>query len=346
MFQLVKPGTNIDFVRLRKFAYTLSLSLILGTFLLLWIEGGPKEGIDFVGGTVIQVRFTTPVSIPGIKKSLTAQHITGVTVQRFGNAENNEFLIHTDRFDMPTDKFSAKLAKILSADTKSKVEIRRVEMVGPKVGKDLRDKAAYALFYTLLFITIYISGRFETKWMVSGAMVAALIGGVYLVSLIGLGIYYLIGAALLITLVLFWFLDLRYAMGAIVALIHDVTITTGMFVFSGKEFTLPIIAALLTILGYSLNDTIIVFDRIRENLKKMPKSPLREIINRSVNDTLSRTLLTSGTVVLVLLALFFLGGGIIHDFAFTMLVGVVVGTYSSIYVASPILLAWQRKAKR
>jgi preprotein translocase subunit SecF len=345
MLQFVKPDINIDFVGKRKIAYTLSLSLIIGTFILLMVQGGPKLGIDFAGGTVIQVRFPKPVEIAAIKKGIATLKVGHISVQRFGNMKDNEFLIHTDRSDMSADEFSAQLEKIFSATTGGKAEIRRVEMVGPKVGKDLRDKAAYALFYSLLFITIYISGRFETKWVVSGVMVAALITAVYLVSLFGMGITYLICSALAITLVLFWFLDLRYAMGAIVALIHDVTITVGMFTFSGKEFTLPIIAALLTIVGYSLNDTIIVFDRIRENLKKMHKSPLAEIINRSVNETLSRTLLTSGTTLIVLVALFILGGGIIHDFAFTMIVGVVVGTYSSIYVASPILLAWQKKTK-
>ena len=135
-------------------------------------------------------------------------------------------------------------------------------------------------------------------------------------------------------------------MGAIVALIHDVTITVGLFSLFNKEFTLPIIAALLTIIGYSLNDTIIVFDRIRENLRKYQKNPLEIVINRSVNETLSRTLLTSGTTLVVVVALFVLGGGIIHDFAFAMLVGIIVGTYSSIYVASPILIAWQTHGKK
>ena len=133
-------------------------------------------------------------------------------------------------------------------------------------------------------------------------------------------------------------------MGAIVALIHDVTITVGVFSLFNKEFSLPIIAALLTIIGYSLNDTIIVFDRIRENLKKFSKNPLEVIINQSINETLSRTILTSGTTLVVVVALFFLGGGIIHDFAFALIVGIGVGTYSSIYVASPILLAWQKAA--
>ncbi len=147
-------------------------------------------------------------------------------------------------------------------------------------------------------------------------------------------------------LFLFWFLELKYAMGAIVALIHDVTITVGLFSLLDKEFTLPIIAALLTIIGYSLNDTIIVFDRIRENLKKHHKKSLEFILNRSINETLSRTLLTSLTTLTVLITLFVLGGGIIHDFAFAMIIGVLVGTYSSIYVASPILLAWQGRGKK
>jgi len=162
-------------------------------------------------------------------------------------------------------------------------------------------------------------------------------------GLFKVSIPFLILMALVVTLAMFWFLNLKYAMGAIVALIHDVTITVGVFSLFNKEFTLPIIAALLTIIGYSLNDTIIVFDRIRENTKKLHKNPLGTIINRSINETLSRTLLTSGTTLVVVIALFVLGGGIIHDFAFALLVGILIGTYSSIYVASPILLAWQRK---
>jgi preprotein translocase subunit SecF len=154
------------------------------------------------------------------------------------------------------------------------------------------------------------------------------------------------GAALIVTLFLFWFLELKYAMGAIVALIHDVVITVGLFSILDKEFTLPIIAALLTIIGYSLNDTIIVFDRIRENLKRYHKNPLEFIINKSVNETLSRTILTSMTTLAVVVVLFALGGGIIHDFAFALIVGVLIGTYSSIYVASPILLAWHGRGRK
>jgi preprotein translocase subunit SecF len=152
-------------------------------------------------------------------------------------------------------------------------------------------------------------------------------------------------AALIVTLILFWFLELKYAMGAIVALIHDVAITVGIFSIVDKEFTLPIIAALLTIIGYSLNDTIIVFDRIRENLRKYHKDRPHVILNKSINETLGRTILTSMTTLIVLFALFLLGGSIIHDFAFAMIIGVLIGTYSSIFVASPILLAWEKGMK-
>jgi preprotein translocase subunit SecF len=174
---------------------------------------------------------------------------------------------------------------------------------------------------------------------------AAIMGAVYLLSLFHVSVPFLMLAALIVSLVIFWFFEFKYAMGAIVAIIHDVTITVGIFSIFDKEFTLPIVAALLTIIGYSLNDTIIVFDRIRENLRKYHKEPLTTILNKSINETLSRTILTSLTTLVVVIALFSLGGGIIHDFSFALLVGILVGTYSSIFVASPILLAWQTRRK-
>jgi len=177
-------------------------------------------------------------------------------------------------------------------------------------------------------------------------MAGSLMGAVYFLSLFNVGVAFLIGAAVIVTLILFWFLKLKYAMGAIVALIHDITITVGIFSICDKEFSLPIIAALLTIIGYSLNDTIVIFDRIRENLRKYHKNTLEVVINRSINETLSRTILTSLTTLFVVVTLFALGGGIIHDFAFAMIVGVLIGTYSSIFVASPILLAWQKHGKK
>jgi preprotein translocase subunit SecF len=343
--QFIKPDININFIGVRKIAYTASLAMILISIASLVIQGGPDYGIDFAGGTVIQVKFSSPVGIDAVKSGLADSGIEQPSVQRFGEKNENEFLIRTQGLTETSEGFTTHLQDKLKTATGSDVEIRRVEMVGPQVGKDLREKALLAMFYALLFITIYISGRFEFKWMISGIMAAALAGALYVFQLFHVSVPFLMAAALVVALLLFWVLQLKYAMGAIVALIHDVTITVGIFSIFGKEFTLPIIAALLTIIGYSLNDTIIVFDRIRENLRKHHRQSLGFIINRSVNETLSRTILTSGTTLIVVAALFFFGGGIIHDFAFALLVGIIVGTYSSIYVASPILLAWQRSKK-
>lgn len=344
--QFIKPDINVDFIGKRTVAFVISLAMILISIGSLIIHKGPQYGIDFAGGTLIQVKFLSPVGIDKIKTGLTTAGLENSSVQVFGDPNNYEYLIRTDKSVMTEEGFSHMIENTLKSATGEEVELRRVEMVGPQVGKDLREKALFAMFYALLFITIYISGRFELKWILSGVMAAALMGAVYFLSLFNVSIPFLISAAVIVSLILFWFLGLKYAMGAIVALIHDVTITVGIFSVFGKEFTLPIIAALLTIIGYSLNDTIIVFDRIRENLRKYHKNPLEMIVNRSINETLSRTILTSLTTLIVLGALFILGGGIIHDFAFAMIVGVLIGTYSSIYVASPILVAWQKSKKK
>ena len=344
--QFIKSDIDINFIGVRKIAFLISLAMILVSIGSLFLQGGPKYGIDFAGGTLIQVRFPSATAIDNIKTGLASSGVTKSSVQSFGDAGENEFLIRTDRISEHSGGgFLDQLKSSLSSATGETAEIRRIEMVGPQVGKDLREKALFAMFYALLFITIYISGRFELKWMVSGIMAAALAGALYIFNLFNVSVPFLITAALLVTIALFWLLELKYAMGAIVALIHDVLITVGIFSIFDKEFTLPIIAALLTIIGYSLNDTIIVFDRIRENLRKYHKHPLAYIVNRSVNETLSRTILTSLTTLIVLVTLFILGGGIIHDFAFAMIVGVIIGTYSSVYVASPILLAWQEQKK-
>jgi preprotein translocase subunit SecF len=343
--ELIKPDVNIEFVGNRRIGYIVSTAMILVSLVALALDGGPLYGVDFSGGTVIQVRFGSPTGPSAVKEAIGALGMTSSSVQRFGDPADNEFLIRTDISEVNEEGLSSRLEAALETATGATAEVRRLEMVGPQVGKDLREKALFAMFYALLFITIYISGRFELKWMLSGVMAAALAVSVYLLGIFDVSIPFLMTAALFVTLVLFWFLELKYAMGAIVALIHDVTITIGLFAVFDKEFTLPIIAALLTIIGYSLNDTIIVFDRIRENLRKYPRNPLSLIINRSINETLSRTILTSLTTLVVVVTLFLLGGGIIHDFAFALLVGIVVGTYSSVFVASPILLIWkERKA--
>jgi preprotein translocase subunit SecF len=342
----IKADINLNFIGRRKIAFYLSIAVIIISILSLIIHKGPKLGIDFEGGTLIQVKFLASVNIDDIKSGLKTIGLGKSSVQGFGEESGNEYLIRTDSPLVTSEGFSSELNQALKSSVDSDIEIRRLEMVGPQVGEDLRGKALFAMFYALLFITIYISGRFELKWLISAIMAGALIGAVYIFKLFDVSIPFLIVAALIVTLILFWFLELKYAMGAIVALIHDVTITVGVFSIFEKEFTLPIIAALLTIIGYSLNDTIIVFDRIRENLKKHHKKPMEFIINRSINETLSRTILTSVTTLFVVVTLFIVGGGIIHDFAFALIIGVLVGTYSSIYVASPILLTWQQREKR
>jgi len=343
--QFVKPDININFIGKKNIAFAFSLLLILASIGSLIINNGPRYGIDFKGGTLIQIQFSTPPDIGDIKKGLGNLGIAQSSVQTFGDAADNEFLIRTDSSNITGDGFNDRLTKAIGDAVGQNPEIRRVEMVGPQVGKDLREKALLAMFFSLLFITVYISWRFELKLEVAAITAAALFGVVWFLKGLStdMSMHWLIIGALLVSMVLFWFLELKFAMGAIVALIHDVTITVGVFSIFGKEFTLPIIAALLTIIGYSLNDTIIVFDRIRENQRKLHRDPLEHIINRSINETLSRTLLTSLTTLMVLITLFVLGGGIIHNFAFAMIIGVLIGTYSSIYVASPVLLAWQTR---
>jgi preprotein translocase subunit SecF len=344
--RFIKPDINLDFVGRKKIAFYLSIACIAISFLSLIIHKGPRLGIDFAGGTLIQIKFASAVPIDDIKSGLESIGVTKSSVQQFGQQSNHEFLIRTAISHGSDEGFTDNVKKAMTSINAGEAEIRRVEMVGPQVGEDLRKKALFAMFYALLFITIYISGRFELKWVLSGVVAAGIIGAVYVFNLFNVSIPFLIGAALIVSLVIFWFLELKYAMGAIVALIHDVIITVGIFSIFDKEFTLPIIAALLTIIGYSLNDTIIVFDRIRENLRKHHKKPLAFVVNRSINETLGRTVLTSLTTLVVVVTLFVLGGGIIHDFAFALMVGIIVGTYSSIYVASPILLAWQNRGKK
>ena len=336
--QFLKPNINVDFISKRNYAFVFSAVLLLGSIAVLWLKGGPRYGIDFSGGTLIQVKFTSQVQIADVHKGLSMADLSVSTVQSFGEAKDNEFLIRIDQSLEATTDLGSNTSNQLKQATGVDNEIRRIEIVGPQVGKDLKEKALLSIFYSLLFITIYISGRFEYKWILSGVVGAILFAGVYFLSLFHMGIVFLIASALVISLAIFWFLNLKYAIGAVVALIHDVLITVGVFAIFDKEFSLPVIAALLTILGYSLNDTIIVYDRIRENLSKSSKGLFPELINRSINETLSRTILTGGCTLVMVLALFIFGGTIIHDFSFAMLVGIIVGTYSSIYVASPILL--------
>lgn len=299
--QLIKPDINLDFVGKRKAAVIFSAVLILVGLFSLVTKGGPEYGIDFAGGTLVQIKFEEPTKAGAIKDALKGLELKGLAVQQFGD-EANEFLVRAQDTTGKLEGLSRSISAALEESYGSgKVEVRRTEMVGPQVGKDLREKGLMAVLYAMIGILVYITWRFE----------------------------------------------FRFAVGAVLALLHDVLITLGVFSLFGKEIDLPIIAAFLAIIGYSLNDTIIVYDRIRENMGKHGRDGFPAVVNRSVNETLSRTILTSGTTLLVVLALFLFGGGVIHNFAFALLVGVIVGTYSSVFVASPLLIFWEdRKAAK
>ncbi|MFL2739077.1 MAG: protein translocase subunit SecF [bacterium] len=286
-----KEGQFIDFLSFKRTAAVFSAILILGGIASIVAHQGLKYGIDFRGGTNVQIQFSTPPDLDQLRQFFAEKGMKNVVLQTFGDAADQEILL-----GLPTgsplgtgEKLTSELRKILLPQH-PKLEIRRIETIGPKVGDELKISAVQAIFIALGLVLLYITIRFQ------------------------------------------W----RQGVSAIVALVHDVLVVIGMFSILDKEFSLTVVAALLTVVGYSLNDTIVVFDRIRENQGKYRKKPFEEMINLSITETLSRTLITSGTTLLVVLALFILGGEIIHDFAFALLVGVLIGTYSSIYVASPV----------
>jgi len=350
--ELIRPDININFVGMRYKAVLAScIIILLGMSVLFW-RGGLNMGVDFAGGTLVQLKFNKAIT-PDEIRSLLKDLIGKSTIQQIGATQDYEFLIRTEAITSELQSLSHKIEEDLSKTLgERQVSVRRVEMVGPKVGHDLRQKALFAIYYALLFIAIYISGRFEFKWAISGIMGGVLVVGIYLLEVVGMNMVSVICTALVITLVLCWYLKLPYALGAVLSLIHDILITIGFFALTNKEFTLEVFAALLTLAGYSLNDTIIVYDRIRENRNKDRRQNFHNLVNTSINETLSRTLLTSSSLMLVLVCLFFFGGTVIHDFSFAMLIGVVAGTYSSIFVASPLLIFYddltkgKRKTKR
>ena len=346
--QLIKPDININFVGRRYLAMIVSGLLILAAVASVIIQGGLNFGIDFVGGVHLRVRFEKPVTIPQIRKALAPLGMSDSVIQKFeeiGQAKPT-YIIRSEKTELKLDQVVNQIKKAFGKSFGAAgFNILSSETVGPKVGRDLREKALGAMFFALILISIYISGRFQGAWLASTALGLIMLLLAYFVLVVvqpsETVIAISIVLALALTLAFLVILGLKFALGALVALIHDVLITVGVFSVTGMEFTLSIVAALLTIIGYSLNDTIVVFDRIRENFKKTGRFNQEEVINRSINDTLSRTILTSGTTLAVLLSLYILGGGVIKDFAFALIVGVVVGTYSSVYVASPILLLWK-----
>ncbi len=292
--EIIKPSINVNFVGSMKIAFTISFILIVISIASIVWHGGLNLGIDFAGGTIVQVKFQKATPTEAIRSALKPIRLENSIIQQFNP---QEVVIRTAESTSDLKGLSAKIEEALSnVYGKGSFEVRRVEVVGPKVGKDLTTKAILAIVFSWVAMLIYIAWRFE----------------------------------------------FRYGVGGIAALVHDIIITVGALSLFNKEITLTIIAALLTIVGYSINDTIVIYDRIRENMRKGLKKDLGEVMNISINETLGRTILTSLTVFTVLVILFLLGGDVIHDFAFAMLVGVISGVYSTVYIASPMVLAWEK----
>lgn len=288
--RLITLPESVNFMRLRIAAIVLSTLLILASLVSLAVNS-LNWGLDFTGGTLIEVGYEKPANLEHIRAQLGDSSYADATVQNFGTSQ--DVLIRVaPRDGVKSNQIGDEVMQVLRADGTA-VEMRRIEFVGPSVGEELTEQGGLAMLVALLCILVYVAMRFE------------------------------------------W----RFSLGSVSALVHDVILTLGLFSFLQLEFDLTVLAAVLAVIGYSLNDTIVVSDRIRENFRKMRKGEPIEIINVSLTQTLNRTIITSLTTILVLLALFFVGGALIHGFATALLFGVVVGTYSSIYIASSVALA-------
>lgn len=289
--ELLKKQTNIDFMGQRKLALIFSGVLLLVSLVSVGVRG-LNYGIDFTGGTLIEVGYPQSADLGQVRIDLAAAGFPEATVQYFGTTR--DVLVRlAPRDDLSKAELSSNVLRLLRKNGGDDMQLRRVEFVGPQVGEELTEQGGLAMLIALGAILIYVSLRFQWK----------------------------------------------FSLGAVAALFHDVIVTIGFFSVLGLEFDLTVLAAVLAVIGYSLNDTIVVFDRVRENFRTMRKGTAVQIFNASLNQTLSRTIITSLTTLLVLVALFFLGGELIHEFATALIVGVIIGTYSSIYVASTSALA-------
>lgn len=289
--QILSGKTNFDFMGRSGIALVLSAVLMVVSIGSL-VTRGLNFGLDFTGGTLIEVTFPAAADIEQVRSNLSEAGLDDAVVQTFGAASDIVVRIPPRSEEESTAEISTIVLAALQQGVDGEVEMRRVEFVGPQVGEELTEQGILAIVYALIGIFLYVMFRFQ------------------------------------------W----RFSVGAVIALIHDITIAMGVISLVHIQFDLTVVAALLAVIGYSLNDTIVLFDRIRENFPRMLKSNPVTVVNTSVNQTLSRTLMTSLTTLLVLAALFVFGGEIIHAFAFTLIVGVIIGTYSSIYVASTSLL--------
>jgi len=283
-------------MKFRKVTYILSLTVFIFSLTSIFFLKGFNFGIDFTGGVLIQVKFYKTVSENQIRDALSSENTGNIVIQRIGQPKENIFIIKSKIISENTETLNWIQENLITHFEKDSIQLpfQKSELVGPAIGKDLRNLAYLLIVISLIAILIYISVRFQFK----------------------------------------------FAIAAIVALVHDVIFTLGIFSFFEKEINIPIVAAVLTIIGYSLNDTIVVFDRIRENMKIMHGQAFDTIINISIKTTLNRTIITSLTTLLAVLSLYLWGGTVIHDFAFAFLIGILVGTYSSIFVASPVLYDW------
>ena len=288
--KLIAADTKIEFVRYRLMAFVLSALLLIGS-VGAFISNGLNFGIDFKGGTLIEISSDIEIDIAQLREQLTGLNIGEVQIQQFGTPSDALIRVSADEAAESAEGGLSAVDSIRN-ELQGRFEIRRVEIVGPQVSGELIQTGILAVLAAIVSMLIYIWFRFE------------------------------------------W----QFSVGAVLALVHDVVLTIGIFSLLQLDFNLSILAAILTIVGYSMNDTVVVYDRVRENLRKFKKMPLDDLLNVAINETLSRTVMTSVTTLIALIALYTLGGEVIRGFTFAMIWGVVVGTYSSVFVASPLLL--------
>lgn len=295
--ELIK-NTKIDFVGTRYIGFAIT-GVLIAIGLISLIVKGPNLGIDFMGGTLVQLEFNQQVGLEQLRSVLAEKGITNLEMQTLAG---NNVIIRAKKSNLTESEFSGRISDTFKEKMPGVgFTVKRTEFVGPAVGRDLSKKAVMAIIFSMLGIIVYVAFRFHSGiWGVAGVF----------------------------------------------ALMHDIFIVFGIFCLTGKEISLTVIAALLTLAGYSINDTIVVFDRMRENLRLMTKLDLGSVINLSINQTLSRTIITAVTVFFVVVSLFFFGGEVIHDFSFAMLIGVMIGCYSSVWVAAPMVYEWEMYKRR
>jgi preprotein translocase subunit SecF len=292
--EIIRPGINLDFVGKMKPFVIISAALVVLSVLLIVVRGF-NYGIDFAGGSLLQLHFQKEMSVEQVRDILRTINLAESEIQR--SETDGDFIVRIPSSDEPLEQIRQRIVGAFQqALGEQGVELRRAEQVGPKVGRDLSRKALLAVIWASLGILGYIWWRFGFR--------------------------------------------MEYALAVVLADIHDVLLTLGLFALTGKEVTLTVLAAVLTVAGYSVNDSIVVLDRIRENLRGRPRDSLARIVNASLNETLSRTILTGGSVLFTLVALMLFGGDVLRDFALALLVGVIAGTYSSIFVVAPIVIYW------